>query len=747
VNPISFNYKFPPLQNLKYDIPASIAVFFVAVPLCLGIAHASGAPLFSGLITGIVGGILVGFLSSSNLSVSGPAAGLTAIAISGIQNLGSFEGFLTATFLAGLIQLTLGFLRAGSVASYIPNTVIKGMLSAIGLILILKEFPHMIGYDVEAMGVEEFNITREDVSDGYQNSGVAGSNSLTLFFNSLLHINKGVLLIGLASFISMTVWEKLYHKRFKLVPGALLVVMAGMLVQFIYERFSGEATLTADHFVNIPDLGSMAAISNVFIRPDFSVFNQYGLYVTAFTVAAVASIETLLSTEAIEKLDPAHQITNPNQELVAQGIGNTLSGLLGGLPMTAVIVRGSVNVNSGARSKYSTIIHGFLIAVAILFFAFLMNKIPLASLAAILVFTGLKLLNPSMFMKEYRLGWSQFIPFIVTLLAIVFTDLLIGVIIGLVVAFIAISMEDYQATIFRVVDTGTRKRVILGDNVNFLYKPKLIKVLRSVEPGTTLEIDGSNNRYIDRDIIEIIQEFKEASGQRNINVIIGGIKTMDNNNKDFHEEMQESYDKLFKNNRKWIAEKLDEDPNYFKSRAGGQTPKYLFIGCSDSRVPANEITGTEAGEMFVQRNIANMVVHTDVNLMSVLQYSVEVLNVKHVIVCGHYGCGGVRAAMEDQAHGLIDKWLRNIKDVVRLHKAELDAIEDHELKHRRLVELNVREQVLNLFKTSYIQKNIQAYGFPQVHGWVYDINDGKLIDLKIDVKKEFPDFDDVYKLY
>lgn len=746
MNPLSYHLSLPSVKYLKYDIPASIAVFFVAIPLCLGIAHASGAPLFSGLITGIIGGALVGFLSDSNLSVSGPAAGLTAIAIAGIQNLGSFEAFLAATFVAGMIQIVLGFLRAGSIASYIPNTVIRGMLSAIGLILILKQFPHMIGYDAEVMGVEEFNLTGQDINPDYGRDE-QGGNSISLFFHSLVRLNKGVMLIGIVSFTTMVIWEKFFHKKFKFLPGALLVVLSGVLTQLIYETILQGTPLSSDHFVNIPDVSAMSSFTDFMITPDLSVLGKYPLYVTAFTIAVVASIETLLSVEAIEKLDPEHQITNPNQELIAQGIGNTLCGLLGGLPMTAVIVRGSVNVNSGARSKYATIMHGALIVVAVFFFAFLMNKIPLATLAAILVFTGLKLLSPAMLVKEFREGWSQFIPYIVTLIAIVFTDLLIGVIIGQVVAFITISMEDYQATIFRVIDNGQRKRVILGDNVNFLYKPKLIKVLRSIEPGTTLEIDGSNNRYIDRDIIEIIRDFKEGSTQRNINVIIGGIKNMDNNSKDFHEEMKESYDKLFRNNRKWIAEKLEIDPDFFKSRAKGQTPQYLFIGCSDSRVPANEITGTEPGEMFVQRNIANMVVHTDVNLMSVLQYSVEVLNVKHVIVCGHYGCGGVRAAMDDKAHGLIDKWLRNIKDVVRLHKDELDAITDDEQKHRRLVELNVKEQVYNLMKTSYIQKNIQAYGFPQVHGWVYDINDGKLIDLNIDVKKEFPEFDDVYKLY
>jgi carbonic anhydrase len=728
------------VKNIKYDLPAGIAVFFVAVPLCLGIAHASGAPLISGLITGVIGGTIAGLISNSQLSVSGPAAGLTAIALSGIAALGSFEAFLFATVLAGLIQIVLGALKAGVVATYIPNTVIKGMLSAIGLILIIKQFPHLVGYDKEAMGVQEFSATAQDLNSG----SPEGENTLTLFLEGVTNLNQGVLLIGLISLVFLILWDKFFQAKLKAIPGSLLVVVIGIVINYIFEHSLFAHPLETDHFVRIPKISSFIEFRDVSSFPDWRIWNKYALYSTAFTIAIVASIETLLSIEAVDKLDPQKRKTPANRELVAQGIGNTLAGLLGGLPMTAVIVRGSVNVSAGAHTKLSTIIHGSLILVAVVFFAPIMNLIPLASLAAVLIYTGFKLLAPQLLVEQFKKGWSQFIPFVVTVLAIVFSDLLIGVTIGIVTSIVFIVMEDYKGTVLQVSDLGKRRRIVLGENITFLHKPKLVKILNELPNDIIVEVDGSRNFYIDKDILELIEDFKHKAPQRNIEFIIGGIKQMQN--EDLQESMRKAYERLFVNNEKWIADRTKEDPDYFKKQAVGQTPQYLFIGCSDSRVPANEITGTDAGEMFVHRNIANMVVNTDINMLSVVQYSVEVLNVKHIIVCGHYGCGGVKEAMQHRSNGLIDKWLRNIKDVIRLHKDELDAIHDEHKKYDRLVELNVREQVINLMKTSFIQKNRAQYGFPEIHGWVYDISTGKINDLKVDVENEFPEYNSIYKL-
>jgi carbonic anhydrase len=309
---------------------------------------------------------------------------------------------------------------------------------------------------------------------------------------------------------------------------------------------------------------------------------------------------------------------------------------------------------------------------------------PLASLASILVFTGYKLLDVKSFSYYYKKGWDQFIPFAITIFAIVRIDLLYGVLIGLGVALIFIIRNNYNAPVLKVVDFGKRIRISLGENVTFLHKYKLLKELEKIKPDSIVELDASRSLYMDKDVMEAINDFREKAKQKNIQVFLGGIN-MEENKLDVKQSMQESYARLLKGNKKWVTDKTKDDPDYFTRQAEGQSPEYLFIGCSDSRVPANEITGTEPGEMFVHRNIANLVVNTDINLMSVVQYSVEVLNVKHIIVCGHYGCGGIKAAMEQQPHGLIDKWLRNIKDVQRLHQHEINAIEDPDQKLRRMV--------------------------------------------------------------
>lgn len=737
---------YKPADILKYDIPAGLAVFFVAIPLCLGIAHASGAPLLSGLITGIIGGTIVAALSNSQLSVSGPAAGLTAIAIAGIQDLGSFEAFLTATALAGLFQIVLGIAKAGSIANYVPNNVIRGMLSGIGLLLIIKQFPHLIGYDVEEMGVEEFNVATQDLVQNYHDVKDSEKNSFTIILHALSNLNPGIFIIGFISLFFLFAWNKLASKKLKAIPGSLIVVLLGVFINYLLEKISSIPSLSMDHFVNIPALNSINAIKSQSSSPDLSMLLNYKTFIVALTVGIVASIETLLSTEAIDKLDPQKRNTPPNRELLAQGTGNFLCGLLGGLPMTAVIVRGSVNVTSGAKSKFSSIFHGLLILVAAVFFAPLMNMIPLAALAAILVYTGFKLIDVSQIVYLYKKGWDQLLPFLVTVIAIISTDLLIGVLVGIGFAMFLIIREDFKAPVIKLIDLGSRKRIVLGENITFLHKQKVVRIFESIPENSFIEVDGSRTSFVDKDILEYITDFRKNSADRNINVIIGGLNFMENsNNNSLKESMRKSYDILFENNKKWVEEKTKDDPNFFSELSKGQTPQYLWIGCSDSRVPANEITGTNPGEMFVHRNIANLVVNTDVNLLSVLQYSVEVLNIKHIIVCGHYGCGGIRAAMENKSHGLIDKWLRNIKDVYRLHKIEVDSITDKEMQHRKMVDLNVREQVTNLMKTAIVQKNRELYGFPEVHGWVYDLNNGLIVDLKVDIEKEFPDFNKIYK--
>lgn len=731
-------------KHYKNDIPASLAVFVVAIPLCLGIAHASGAPLVSGLLAGIIGGVITGSISNSNLSVSGPAAGLTTIVLAGIATLGSFGMFLTAVLLAGVLQLVLGYFKLGKLAGYFPGNVIKGMLAAIGLILIVKQFPHLIGYDIEEMGVTEFNISDGDINEKYHEPLTQHENTLSLLFHSVKHLNYYVFSIGFGSLILLFIWDKWLALRLPALPGSLVVVFLGIFSGFAINYLHVIDPLELDHFVQVPKFNGLGELTSIFVFPDLKALYQPFTYKLAITLAVVASLESLLSIEAIQKLDEDKQEVDSNRELLAQGGGNILSGLLGGLPITAVIVRGSVNIAAGAKSKLSAILHGLFIILAIVFFADILNLIPLASLAAILCFTGYKLIKPELVIAIYKQGWRRFLPFIVTLAAIFLTDLLIGVTIGLCVSLLFILMENSAAAILHTERQGFKKRIVLDDNLYFLHKPKVAQELR-VEPGiTVVEIDGRKATYIDHDIIELLKDFKASLLQQDIKVIIGGIKEMENK-EDIGKQLQSSYEKLFKNNKNWVEEKLHKDPAYFQKLTAGQSPEYLFIGCSDSRVPANEITGSDPGEMFVHRNIANVVVNTDMNIMSVLQYSVEVLNVKHIIVCGHYGCGGIKAAMEDKYHGLIDKWLRNIKDAYRIHKHEFEGLTTEDEVHRKLVEVNVREQVYNVLKTSFVQRNKALYGFPQVHGWVYDISDGYIKDLDIDLGKEFPDYN-IYKI-
>ncbi len=734
------------LKNLRYDFPASIAVFFVAVPLCLGIAHASGAPLLSGLVSGIVGGLVVGSLSKSNFSVSGPAAGLTALAISGIKELGSYEAFLVAIILAGLLQIGFGFIKLGSISKYFPSCVINGMLAAIGLILIFKQLPHLLGYDIEAMGVEEFHLTHEDISEVLFSSTVAEDNTFSTVINSLTHITPIISVIGVTSLIILFLWEKYSSKKLKLIPGSVIVVLFSMLLALVYQYFGNNADLTVNHFVNIPQINSLSSFLQQTIRPDWSILASHQVYTLALSLALIASLETLLSIEAVDKLDPRRRTTPTNRELMAQGIGNSISGLLGGLPITSVIVRSSVNVSAAAQTKMSTILHGVWISVGMLFLTTFINYIPLAGLAAVLVFTGYKLAAPRKFFAQYKQGLDQFIPGIITTFSILFSDLLVGVTIGMTVSFLFIVAKSYNAPSFVISDHGIKKRITLGESLNFLHKYKIVSLLNGIPENSILEIDARKTLFIDHDIEEVINDFKQTAIQKNIEVIYGGIIHTNRNRRKVMKANQEAYDRLIKNNKEWVQEKLKLDPNYFENLSKGQAPQYLFIGCSDSRVPAEDITKCSPGEMFVHRNIANMVVNADMNIMSVLQYSVEVLNVKHIILCGHYGCGGVRAAMDDKDLGLIDKWLMNIKDVYRLHKQELDFISDEELKYRRLVELNAQEQAYNLLKVPLIQKNRSLYGTPEIHAWAYDLQTGYINDLQLD-PNTLEEYESIYKMY
>ncbi|WP_439882039.1 SulP family inorganic anion transporter [Pontibacter sp. MBLB2868] len=499
------------LANLSKDIPAGLVVFFVALPLCLGISLASGAPLFSGIVTGIVGGVLVAWLSGSQLSVSGPAAGLTVIVLNGIETLGSFESFLLAVVIAGFLQLLLGFIKAGVIGLYFPSSVIRGMLAAIGLILILKQIPHFLGADEDFFG--EMQFFQPD-----------GRNTFSELTYSLSKIQVGAFIIGLVSLVVLLLWDLPALKRnkfLKLVPGALVAVVLAIGINFFFMSFMPALAVSSTHLVNLPVIGSFSELSSELQFLSLEQLANPSLYIVAFTIAIVASLETLLSVEATDKLDPHKRRSDTNRELKAQGVGNIVAGLLGGLPMTAVIVRSSTNVAAGGQTRVSGFVHGILLALSVFLLAGVMNMIPLSALAAVLLVVGYKLTKPALFRAQFKLGFEQFIPFVVTILAILFTDLLIGICVGLAVGVFYILKANYKSPYFYHKEEHKDREVIrikLSEHVSFLNKASIILTLDHLPDNSHVIIDGENSAFIDYDVLESIQEFSKTAHERNIQV-------------------------------------------------------------------------------------------------------------------------------------------------------------------------------------------------------------------------------------
>lgn len=501
-------------KNLKSDLPASIVVFFVALPLCLGIALASGAPLFSGLIAGIIGGIVVGILSGSGIGVSGPAAGLAAIVFAAILSLG-FESFLVAVVLAGVIQIIFGALRLGIIGYYFPSSVIKGMLTGIGIIIILKQIPYFFGLDKNPEG--DFAFLQLD-----------GENTFTELLkaiNALIsgNFDYGATLIAFIGMAILILWSNVLSTKgriFQLVQGPLVAVVIGIIFYFVTQGSSLE--LVEQHLVSVPVPEDFNSFLGQFTFPDFSAISLPAVWITAFTIALVASLETLLCVEATDKLDPEKRVTPTNRELIAQGIGNMVSGFIGGIPITQVIVRSSANIQSGGRTKASAIIHGLLLLISVVAIPTILNFIPLSVLAAILFIVGYKLAKPATFKAMWSAGWMQFLPFIVTVLIIVFKDLLWGIGIGLAVGIIIVLIKSFQNSHFLHKEnedpTDGHVKMTLAEEVTFFNKGAILKELDNLPEDSYLELDVRNTRYLDPDIIEILEDFAFKAKQRNINI-------------------------------------------------------------------------------------------------------------------------------------------------------------------------------------------------------------------------------------
>jgi MFS superfamily sulfate permease-like transporter len=496
-------------SNLKNDLPASLVVFLVAMPLCLGIALASGAPRFSGLIAGIIGGTVVALMSGSPLGVSGPAAGLAAIVITAIPELGGFETFLLAVVVAGVIQIILGVVKAGIIGYYFPSSVIKGMLSAIGIIIILKQIPHAFGYDKDPEG--DLAFVQAD-----------GQNTFSELANMIDYVSPGAVLISLLSLAVLILWDRPFMKKislFNIVQGPLVVVVLGIVLNLILEGTS--LMISKDHLVSIPVATSIDGFLGQFTTPDFSQWNNPAVYVIGATMAIVASLETLLCVEATDKLDPQKRVTPTNRELLAQGAGNIISGFIGGLPITQVIVRSSANIQSGGKTKASAFFHGVLLLVSVVAIPSLLNLIPLASLAAILLVVGFKLAKPSVFKQMLKMGSAQFVPFIVTIIGIVFTDLLVGIGLGLAIAIFYILYNNFKTPYHFDPESYKKGEPIviqLSEEVSFLNKGSILQTLNHLPNDSSVTIDGSKTKTIHPDVLEIIEDFKLNAIERNITI-------------------------------------------------------------------------------------------------------------------------------------------------------------------------------------------------------------------------------------
>ena len=514
-------------SNWKQDVPASFVVFFVALPLCLGVALAStgsSPQLFSGIISGTIGGVIVGLFSKSRLGVSGPAAGLITIVLGAIGTLGSFEGFLVAVVLAGILQIIAGFLGWGILGNFFPSSVIKGMLAAIGITLILKEIPHAVGYDADFMGDESF----------FQ---LDGRNTFTEIFEALAKLNMGSIIVSSVSILLLIVFNLKGVKRFKLfqiLPGAFFVVLFGVIINQVFYVYFPTLYIGSKHLVNLPIINSGKDLASLVIFPDFAILADFKVYKIAFVIFVVASLETLLSVEATDKLDPKKFRTPSNRELIAQGIGNSLSGLIGGLPITQVIVRSSANISAGGESKLSTILHGFLLLVTAIFIPSILNLIPLASLAAILLLVGYKLSTVGLYKNMYKLGFEQFVPFVVTVFAVLFTDLLNGIMIGMCISIFYILRKKFRnkCSLIEISEKDAiikEYKIVLIEEVSFLNKGNIAKTLKKIPANSKVIIDGSASKEIDHDVLEFIFDFKHfIAPEKNIELTTKNINELTN---------------------------------------------------------------------------------------------------------------------------------------------------------------------------------------------------------------------------
>lgn len=634
--------------TLVRDLTAGAVVFLVALPLCLGVALASGAPLISGVLAGIVGGILVGLLSGSHTSVSGSSPGLTPIVAAHLAALGSFEAFLLALLVAGLIQIVLGIARAGFIAAFFPTSVIKGLLSAIGVILILKQIPHVLGHDTDPEGEMSFLQTDQETT-------------FSELIRTLADIHPGAATIGLLSIALLVVWGRSKLLKNSAVPAPLVVVLFGTVAARLFERLGGGMAIEASHLVQVPAADNWHGFFGFLHSPDFSQWMNPAIYTAGGMIALVATLETLLNLEAVDKLDPQRRTSPPNRELIAQGVGNVVAGLIGSIPITSVIVRSSVNINAGSQTRLATVVHGVLLLVCVVFLPGWLNMIPLSCLAAILLVTGVKLVSPTLIKQVWSEGRYQFVPFAVTLAAIVLTDLVVGVVIGLAVSLGFILNSNLRQPIRRIVEQhvgGGVLHIELANQVSFLNRAALESILRSVPRGGHVLLDANQTDYIDPDVLSLIREFKEEiAPARGIQVSLQDfrdkyglqdeIQFMDYTTRELQDQLTSAQvlkilqdgNERFRSGRR-LARNFGRQ---LSAAAQGQHPLAVVLGCIDSRTPSELIFDLGLGDIFSVRVAGNV---TSPKVLGSMEYGCAVAGAKLILVVGHTSCGAVTAAVD-----------------------------------------------------------------------------------------------------
>jgi len=717
-------------KEIKHDLPASAVVFFVAVPLCLGIALASGAPLFSGIIAGIVGGIIVGAVSGSQIGVSGPAAGLAVIVLTSTGKLGSYEAFLLAVVLAGLLQIIMGIAKLGNVAYYFPTSVIKGMLTAIGLLIILKQIPHALGYDSDFEGDEEF------IQADHQ-------NTFTEIITAFQNYTPAVVLITIVSLIILILSDTIIvkkHKVFQLIPGPVFAILVGILIHLSYKNGWMNYFLSENHLVKVPVTADITEFLGHFITPDFSQLNNPQIYFVALIIAVIASLETLLSVEAADKLDPYKRITPTNRELMAQGTGNIVSGLIGGLPVTQVIVRSSANIAFGGRTKLATISHGLLLLLCAIFIPKILNLIPLATLACILFMVGYKLAKPAVFKEMYAHGWEHFAPFTATVVGILFTDLLIGIGIGMTVAIYFILRNNvrnpYSISKSELKRADKNFNINLAENITFFNKGGILQVLKKIPNDSSVIINGTRTKHIHKDVIEIIKDFKTNASIKNIKVEIIGmilnneltneIKTMKTLNRETQAllapmqaiQILKDGNKRFINNLKAHRNHLEQ----VNETSDGQFPLAVILSCIDSRTSAELIFDQGLGDVFSVR-IAGNILNEDI--LGSMEFACKIAGAKVIAVMGHTECGAIKGACDGVRMGNLSVLLDKIKPAIENEKT---TVGNRTSSNRDFVEhiatRNVQNTMKQIIERSPILLEMIKEGKIAVIGGMYDVDTG-----------------------